>query len=383
MRLREADGVLGKQDAYPFDPRKLKVKPGYNVRDLDSPDERPALDELKASIKERGVEEPLKVQVEGDDVFIIRGHRRHRAAMELIDEGHPVSNVLVFQVPRGMNDADLNLDIIAGNDNRKDLTQLQIAEVIARQSVVYKWDIDRIAKGIGKTNATVANALKVSELPENIKDQIRKGIISATEAVKEVKETRDAKTDPAFAAQLIQDAADEQKRLGKKHKATPKALTAAKERAKPKALAQPKAATQTPLPSGLPATSEQIGAPVTDAHSLEHLQDQIAGLTAGNSETPPAIVAEDEAAASQPLTFTGSRVRNPAEILLSTFLNAEPGELATMYAQLCREHEEAAANDASTATQEQLCVAADVIGQLRFPDEWENAKANSELQQVA
>ena len=25
MRLREADGVLGKQDAYPFDPRKLKI----------------------------------------------------------------------------------------------------------------------------------------------------------------------------------------------------------------------------------------------------------------------------------------------------------------------------------------------------------------------
>ena len=53
MQLREHEGVKGKRDAYPFDPRQLKIIPGYNIRDLDSPDERPELDELKASIKEK------------------------------------------------------------------------------------------------------------------------------------------------------------------------------------------------------------------------------------------------------------------------------------------------------------------------------------------
>lgn len=420
MRLREADGVLGKQDAYPFDPRKLKVKPGYNVRDLDAPDEREALDEIKASIKERGVEEPLKVQVEGDDVFIIRGHRRHRAAMELIAEGHEVPNVLVIQVARGMNDADLNLDIIAGNDNRKDLTRLQYAEVIRRQHVVYKWDIDRIAKALGKTNGAINNALNVAELPEDVKAQVNTKLVSATEAVKVVKESRDAKTDPDFAAKLIQDAADEQKRLGKRGKATPKALKAASERAKPKPPAETKATpqvepqdkfeqpgTRVDGTSTIITASETlapIGEPVSGVQSLSELQQKIEGLTAGEAEARPVtqfrsdMLPHDMAADmglapefSAPAEFhqihaerTMPRPSNKIEALLVGFIAADVQGLALQYAKLRREFEETVSESGEAMQgQEELCVAADVIGQLRFPEDWENAKATTELQQVA
>lgn len=228
MRLREHPGVRGKIDAYPFDPRKLKIKSGYNVRDLDSADERPFLDELKASIREHGVEEPLRVKLEDKTAYVVRGHRRHKAVMELIGEGFPIESVLVIQVPASLNDADLNLDLIISNENRKDLNQLQVAEIIRRQHIVYGWDVDKIAKSICKTVHTVNNYLKMCAMPEAAKQDVREGKVSATLAAKLSKE------EPELYKEIVNDAAAEKKRLGKKARATPKGIRKQIERHKPK-----------------------------------------------------------------------------------------------------------------------------------------------------
>ena len=68
-----------------FDPRTLKIKPGLNVRDLTTPDNRAHVEWLAESIAESGVRTPLEIFSEGDDIFVANGHCRLKAAIVVLD----------------------------------------------------------------------------------------------------------------------------------------------------------------------------------------------------------------------------------------------------------------------------------------------------------
>lgn len=371
MQFRDHPGVQGKRDAYPFDPRLLKVDAGYNVRDLDAADERADLDELKESIRSNGVRVPLEVRLVDEDVFIVAGHRRHKAVMELIGEGEEIKAVPVMPEPKHTSEVDRILNLVVSNSG-KPLKPLEIAEVV-RRLVAFGWDKAQIAKRIGwKSAASVTQHLELLAMPEPVKAHVREGDISATQASKLLKNLPKG-TDPIEAAKLIEANKEENRRLGvgkrKSHKVTASTL---KRDAKPKAPETPKEETKPDLPAGVidtPGNVEAAAIATDDALGASNFIETIA-------ETPPA--------AAQ-FTFPKPHGKNTrVDELLLEFISVDCPALAAMYLRLCKERETTAAEcgDASQA-QEQLCVAADVIGSLRFPDQWEGAKANSELALVA
>jgi ParB/RepB/Spo0J family partition protein len=390
MQFREHPGVMGKRDAYPFDPRLLKIEPGYNVRNLDSTDDADL--ELKESIRANGVRVPLEVRLVDEDVFVVAGHRRYKMTMELIAEGEEIKSIPVMPEPKHTTEIDRIINLVISNSG-KPLKPLEVAEVV-RRLVVFGWDHHAIAKRLGwKSSGSVKQHLDLIAMPEPVKQIVRDDGASATTAAKAMK---DAKNDPEFAAQLLRDAAEEQKRLGKKGRATPKSVTAAGERAKPKPLAEPKPTPQpeapAPLASGLPATTETERSPVTGVKTYAQLQDEIAKI-AGTTTVPieataPCIVIGVDTASELDRHIETAFVSYPRPIsqvehLLLGFMNADAANLAGQYAQLVKEFEEARSYAQHTDAQEQLCVAADAIGSLRFPEDWENAKATTELAQVA
>ena len=221
MQLRDHEGVKGKRDAYPFDPRLLKVDSAYNVRDMTSPEAIERLGELKESIRSNGVRVPLEVRFDGSDVFIVAGHRRHKAVMELIDEGTEIETVLIIHEAKGTNDAERTLNLVVSNTGEP-LKPLEVAEVV-RRLCNYGWTEAQIMTRLGwRSTASVKQHLDMLAMPAAVQRQVRDGDVSASTALHVVKETRDARTDPAFAAELIANAAEEKRRLGKKGRATPK-----------------------------------------------------------------------------------------------------------------------------------------------------------------
>jgi ParB/RepB/Spo0J family partition protein len=274
MQLRDHEGVKGKRDAYPFDPRLLKIDDSYNVRDLSSPEAVEKLGELKESIRANGVRTPLEVRLDGEDVFIVAGHRRHKAVMDLIEEGEPIETVLVLHEPKGTNDAERTLNLVVSNSGEP-LKPMEVAEVV-RRLTAYGWDAANIAKRLGwKSSASVKQHLDLLAMPEGVKNHVRKGDISATLARNIAKSA-----DPVEAEKMIQANLDENRRIkGKHQKVTPKTI-------KRDAKAQPKTATplkapatpvavfaQPPEPetepsSGLPATPKLDSAPI-EASELE------------------------------------------------------------------------------------------------------------------
>lgn len=137
-----------------------------------------SLDELAASIKEKGIIQPIlarPVPGSADTYEIIAGERRWRAAQR----------AGLHEVPVISFEADdrqaLELAIIE-NVQRSDLNPIEEAAGYERLGDEFGYTQADLAKVIGKSRSHVANALRLLRLPERTKALLREGKISAGHA---------------------------------------------------------------------------------------------------------------------------------------------------------------------------------------------------------
>jgi ParB family chromosome partitioning protein len=133
------------------------------------------LAELAASIKERGIIQPVVVRAlrgAKDSYEIIAGERRWRAAQRAGLHEIPI-------VPFEASDSEaLELAIIE-NVQRTDLNALEEAGGYQALASEYGHSHEDIAKIVGKSRSHVTNTLRLLKLPEPVKAYIHAGQISA------------------------------------------------------------------------------------------------------------------------------------------------------------------------------------------------------------
>jgi ParB family chromosome partitioning protein len=158
-------------------------------------DEQP-LQELAASIKEKGVLSPILVRPVGPDRYeIVAGERRWRAAQ--LAKLHDVP-VVVRELA---DDQALELAIIE-NVQRADLNAIE--EGAAYEELISRFGRTQedVAREVGKSRSHVANTIRLLRLPDQVKAWIREGKLTAGHA-----RTLLAETDPvARAKELIEGA---------------------------------------------------------------------------------------------------------------------------------------------------------------------------------
>jgi ParB family chromosome partitioning protein len=144
-----------------------------NPRRMFSDDE---LDELTASIRERGIIQPIVVRSRGVDSYeIIAGERRWRAAQRA---GLREVPVVVLDVT---DSEALELAIIE-NVQRTDLNPLEEAAGYQVLAAEFNHSQDDIAKVVGKSRSHVANTMRLLKLSDTIKAYINSGKLSAGHA---------------------------------------------------------------------------------------------------------------------------------------------------------------------------------------------------------
>jgi len=145
----------------PFQPRKTFDSQG--------------LEELAASMKARGVIQPVLVREAGGGFELIAGERRWRAARQA---GIPVIPAIVKKV----SDRDaLELALIE-NLQRQDLDPLEEAEAYRRLVREFDMTQEEVAAKVGKARATVANSLRLLALPAEVQAWIRSRELSVGHA---------------------------------------------------------------------------------------------------------------------------------------------------------------------------------------------------------
>jgi ParB family chromosome partitioning protein len=130
--------------------------------------EEAKLEELAASIREHGIVEPILVRKEGGRYRILAGERRWRAAQR----------AGLREVPAVLREASereaFELALVE-NLQREDLNAIEEAEAYEVLLEEHGLTQEKIAERVGKERSTVANALRLLKLPEDVRDLVRDG----------------------------------------------------------------------------------------------------------------------------------------------------------------------------------------------------------------
>ncbi len=126
------------------------------------------LEELATSIRTHGVVEPILVRRQGQRYRIVAGERRWRAAQRAGLKEIPA-------VVREATDGEAFELALVENLQRADLNAIEEAE--AYQALVAERQLtqEQVAARVGKERSTVANAMRLLKLPEDIRDAVRDG----------------------------------------------------------------------------------------------------------------------------------------------------------------------------------------------------------------
>jgi ParB family chromosome partitioning protein len=135
------------------------------------------LEELSASIEEHGVLQPVVVRrALDDDVFeLVAGERRLRAAQSLGLEAIPA-------VVRVASDEEMQTLALVENLQREDLNAMEKARALKGMMRNFGLTQDDVARRVGKARTTVANLLRLLDLPQQIQELVEVGALSGAHA---------------------------------------------------------------------------------------------------------------------------------------------------------------------------------------------------------
>ena len=134
------------------------------------------LSELTESVRERGVIQPILAEEADDGTYlIIAGERRFRAAQRAGLSSVPV-------LPRRFSHEEKLEIALIENLQREDLNPIDEAEAYRSLMEGASLTQDELARRLGLNRSTVANALRLLRLPEDLKAEIAEGRLSAGHA---------------------------------------------------------------------------------------------------------------------------------------------------------------------------------------------------------
>lgn len=150
-----------------------KIKPSKYQPRTDFNTER--LNELIASIKERGVVQPILIRPSGEQYELIAGERRLRAVRSL---GYTQIPAVIKDVD-DLNAAELSL---IENIQREELNPIEEARAYQRLIEDFSFTQEMVGQAVGKDRATISNSLRLLLLPIQIHEFIEKDLLSSGHA---------------------------------------------------------------------------------------------------------------------------------------------------------------------------------------------------------
>lgn len=129
------------------------------------------LTELKESLKSKGILQPILVRRAGARYELIAGERRLRAAREL---GWTHAPALIKDAS---DENSLEIALIE-NIQRQDLNPVEEARAFMVLMRDYELTQEQVAEKLGKNRVTVANTLRLLNLPPEVHEMIEKGSLS-------------------------------------------------------------------------------------------------------------------------------------------------------------------------------------------------------------
>ena len=148
---------------------KIKTNPHQPRKIFD----KKSLEELAASINEKGVITPITVKVDSNGYILIAGERRLRAS-KLIKKKQIPAYIIELT-----SDSEMMEVALIENIQRENLNSIEESEAYAVLQGKFNLSQSKIAVAVGKSRTTITNALRLLQLPIEVKKSISDNRISA------------------------------------------------------------------------------------------------------------------------------------------------------------------------------------------------------------
>lgn len=172
MRVVEDDGsTLSKQRLFDIPLGLIDPNPHQPRHHI----QEESLNELVQSIKQHGILQPLIVTKHNGRFQLVAGERRFRSAQRIGLPGVPA----IIRDTHELEQLEL---AIVENVQRQDLNPIEEAHAYQQLADEFGLTQEEISKKVGKSRATVANALRLLGLPPEMLSAIREGKITGSHA---------------------------------------------------------------------------------------------------------------------------------------------------------------------------------------------------------
>lgn len=156
------EGLVRDLPVHEIRPSRLQPRSQVSPEDVE---------ELAASIVDRGVLQPIVVRPADDGYELVAGERRWRAAMA-------AGLQVVPAIVKNLSDQDALEVALLENIQREDLRPLEKARAYLRLQQEFGMTQDQIAARLRKSQAAIANTLRLLQLPEEVQESLDKGRIT-------------------------------------------------------------------------------------------------------------------------------------------------------------------------------------------------------------
>lgn len=218
---------VGKKSGYTIPHEMLRFDSKDDFRDRTTDRYREHLENLKRSILENGIEEPISgyrvVEPDGNElIFATNGRTRYQAVSELIAEGKlkPEDIRYSLNLEDSRSSAIDHLFRQFRANNSLNFEPVEEANLFRRAVSLLNMDEDdaiaEISKNTGYSIAQVRLRLDLAYTPKQVQELVADGSLGITTAVNTVKELTTAHGDQTQAIEVLTEAVEEAKKQGKK-----------------------------------------------------------------------------------------------------------------------------------------------------------------------
>lgn len=173
------NAVVGKSEMLKVNPKKLLVVWEDNLR-ADYGD----IKTLEASIKERGVENPVRVKRLNDGQLKLEaGYRRIKACLNLIESGHKINSIHAILEKAGTSEKESLIHVFVENDG-KNFNPIEEANLFVVMKKDHGMKTQDIAKALGRSNAAIISKLGLLNCSKNMQKALRESEINMLTATR-------------------------------------------------------------------------------------------------------------------------------------------------------------------------------------------------------
>jgi ParB family transcriptional regulator, chromosome partitioning protein len=177
-------GVEIKSDKIKSDSGGLNIIAKIDISKIDTNPFQPrinfdpvSLQELKQSIIEKGIIQPITVRRKGSERYeLISGERRIRASLEA-----GLTQIPAYIIDLTNRKELLELALVE-NIQREHLGPIEMATAFQRLIDEYGYSHEEIAKRVGKDRTTITNFIRLLKLPDKVKESLDKNEITVGHA---------------------------------------------------------------------------------------------------------------------------------------------------------------------------------------------------------